>query len=111
MYTYAALVQRVIDGDTVVVDIDVGFHVWLRAQHIRLAHINAPELPSAAGKAAVLHLLTLLGPWLTPPQVTLQTIKDRQDKYGRYLGVFVTSAGVNVNEAMVAAGHAVPYEG
>lgn len=110
LYTYTAIVERVIDADTLVVSIDLGFTVWLKDQHVRLAHLNAPELPTAAGKAALRYLLDLLGPGL-PLQVTLQTIKDRQDKYGRYLGVFVTQAGVNINEALVEAGHAVPYEG
>ena len=44
MYTYKASVTRVVDGDTVIVDIDLGFGVWLREQSVRLAKINAPEM-------------------------------------------------------------------
>lgn len=111
-YTYKAVVKRVIDGDTIVVDIDVGFHMWLRDQHIRLAHINAPELGTEAGRTAKIYLETLLEiPLIVNPMVRLETIKDRQDNYGRYLGVFLTVKDININQAMVAGGHAVPSEG
>ena len=42
MYTYNAIVKDVLDGDTVKVDIDLGFGVWLNSQVVRLARINAP---------------------------------------------------------------------
>ena len=44
MYEYRAFVRRVYDGDTVTVDIDLGFDVVLRNQKIRLVRINAPEV-------------------------------------------------------------------
>ena len=44
MYEYKATIVRVVDGDTVDVDIDLGFDVWLRSQRIRLfrqlTHLN-----------------------------------------------------------------------
>jgi micrococcal nuclease len=43
MYHYKAKLVRVIDGDTIDVDIDLGFDVWLKRQRIRLAGIDAPE--------------------------------------------------------------------
>ena len=43
LYTYKANIVRVIDGDTVVADIDLGFDVWLRKEHLRLVGIDAPE--------------------------------------------------------------------
>jgi micrococcal nuclease len=52
MYTYKAAVIDVTDGDTIVVDIDLGFGVWLRKQSIRMAKINAPELKGATVEAA-----------------------------------------------------------
>ena len=42
MYTYKAKLIRVIDGDTIVADIDLGFNMILRDQHIRLTGINTP---------------------------------------------------------------------
>lgn len=109
LYTYRAVIDRIIDADTVVVHIDLGFTVWMHDQHIRFAHINAPELKTEAGKAARTYLFSLLGD--LPVDVILQTLKDRQDNYGRYLGVFITAAGINLNEALVQAGHAVRYDG
>jgi micrococcal nuclease len=108
-YTYAVVVHRVVDGDTLNLDLALGFDVWMQDQNIRLAHIDAPEMPTEAGKAAKVYLESLLGP--LPAKLVMMSLKDAQDKYGRYLGVFLTPSGVNVNEAMVAAGHAVPYEG
>ena len=43
MYEYNIVIQRWVDGDTVDVDIDLGFGVWLNDQRVRLAGINAPE--------------------------------------------------------------------
>jgi micrococcal nuclease len=108
-YTYTVVVHRVVDGDTLNLDLALGFDVWMQDQNIRLAHIDAPEMPSDAGKAAKAYLESLIGP--LPAKLVMASMKDAQDKYGRYLGVFLTPSGVNVNEAMVAAGHAVPYEG
>lgn len=55
LYHYRALVTEVYDGDTVTVDLDLGFHVWKRGEKIRLADIDAPELQGETkveGKAA-----------------------------------------------------------
>lgn len=43
MYEYKAVISRVVDGDTVDVDIDLGFNVWLKKQRIRLYGIDTPE--------------------------------------------------------------------
>jgi len=74
---------------------------------IRLAYLNAPELVTAEGKIARDYLAALLGP--LPASVTLVTIKDRTDNYGRYLGVLTTHAGIDVNQALLGSGHAVPW--
>ena len=100
-------VTRVIDGDTVVLDIDFGFKLWQRQITSRLAGINAPEMSTAAGLLARQALLNLLGP--LPAQLTLRSVRDTSDKYGRYLAVLIRADGTNLNEAMVTLGHAVPY--
>jgi endonuclease YncB( thermonuclease family) len=86
----------VYDGDTVTVDLDLGFHVWKRGEKIRLAHIDAPELrgeSQAEGKAAGDFLRDLV----LNKNVIIQTIKspsgsDKQEKYGRYLGIMPSCA-------------------
>ncbi len=59
-YQYQAKLVRIIDGDTVECDIDLGFYMTARMP-VRLAHINAPEHNEVGGKEATEHLKTLLG--------------------------------------------------
>ena len=106
MYEYAATVLKVVDGDTVHLEVDLGLD-QSRKLSARLYGINAPELNTAAGKAARQHLTFLLFGG-DGPRVTVRTYKDRREKYGRYLGTLV-KAGVDVNHQMVEDGHAVVY--
>ena len=83
--------------------------VWVRGEKLRLHRINTPELRGAdevKGKAARDHLKSLV----EGKAVLLQTVKDRREKYGRYLAeVWLeqpNAVPVNVNDALVAAGHA-----
>lgn len=106
MYHYKARLVRVIDGDTIEVDVDLGFHIWCRLT-LRLAGINAPEKRGEtkdAGMASSMHLASLLG----SGELEIITHKTKE-KYGRFLAdVFVN--GVDVNFQMVADGQAVTYE-
>ena len=112
MFEYKCKVTNVVDGDTVDVDIDLGFGVWLRDQRIRLYGIDTPESrtsdPSEKlyGKAAA----EFLKKWLDGGDVTIKTHKDERGKFGRILGelwVFDT----NVNRKMIEEHHAVEYHG
>lgn len=107
VYDYRGMVIRVVDGDTVDLDIDLGLRVFTRAR-IRLAGINAPELHAAQGQAAAEYLRGLL-PFGS--SVTLHTDKDHTEKYGRWLADIQTADGVNVSRAMIGSGNAVPYSG
>jgi endonuclease YncB( thermonuclease family) len=77
---------------------------WPRG--IRLYGLNAPEIDTARGKAAKQWLEDALPKGRGA--ITLRTHLDRHDKYGGILGVLWV-AGRNINDAMVKAGHAVPY--
>jgi endonuclease YncB( thermonuclease family) len=80
LYTYNATVEKVVDGDTLRVIVDLGFNVRTR-QYIRLKGIDCPEMDTPEGKAAknfVENALAGLG------SITLKTVKP--DKYDRYLG-------------------------
>lgn len=102
MYTYFCTVDRVIDGDTVVVTIDLGLHIKV-TKTVRLLGINAPEMNIPEGPLAKEYLISIL------PKITvIQTVLDRDDKYGRLLGTLYdqTILGRNVNKAMLDAGHA-----
>jgi micrococcal nuclease len=104
MYTYQAELVRVIDGDTVVLDIDLGFSLWRRDDSYRLARINAPEMKTAEGPPARTHLVSLLAQSAGPLLVTT----TKADKYGRWLAEIYVN-GKNMNDQMVADGFAVPY--
>ena len=109
LFHYRAHVTSVYDGDTCTVDIDLGLGVWVRGEKLRLHRINAPELrgrSSKRGHAARDYLKSLID----GKDVLLQTIKDRREKYGRYLAEIwleqKDAPPLNVNDALVAAGHA-----
>lgn len=106
MYEYSATVLKVVDGDTVHLDVDLGLDQRRRLS-VRLYGINSPEMNTAEGKAAREHLVVLVFGG-AGPQVTVRTYKDRTEKYGRYLGTLLKD-GVDLNERMVADGHAVVY--
>lgn len=99
-FTYKAKLVRVLDGDTAVFDIDLGFYLTTRLP-VRLMGINAPELNQAGGQDAKVHLTMLL----SDGEFVLKSYKPR-DKYGRYLAV-IYKDGINLNQLMVADKHAV----
>lgn len=110
LYNYQATVDRVIDGDTVEVTVDLGFRVALR-QTVRLYGINAPELhgPTAAAGQAARDFLRKLLPAGTQILITSFKANGAGDKYGRWLGKLEFADGMSVNEEMVRTGNAVRY--
>lgn len=82
LYHYRAVVVAVTDGDTVVVDIDLGLRIWARKQVLRLEGVAAPETRTPEGREAKAWLAAEL-PVGTP--VIVRTKKDRREKYGRWL--------------------------
>ena len=124
MYEYRARVLKVVDGDTVDVDIDLGFGVWLKDERVRIMGIDTPEsrtrdkVEKKFGLAAKARLKELLGP---TPILKTQVGKGGEDmkgKFGRILGDFIVADGYGgyengslVTEIMIAEGHAVPYTG
>jgi len=112
LFHYHARVTRVIDGDTVVCDIDQGMHDWKHDQRIRLFGINAPEIrgpQKEKGLKARSYMMQLMS-YVHLSDIILQTHKDKTGKYGRWLGtlwIFKDGSWVNLNEAMVDGGHAV----
>ena len=89
MFTYAAKLIEVIDGDTVDLLIDLGFGVHVK-ERCRLYGIDAPEMPTEAGKAAKAYLESLIGAarelFVATRKMTRKP-KEKTDKYGRYLAV------------------------
>ena len=117
MYEYRCNIVKIIDGDTVDVDIDLGFGVWMRKQRIRLYGIDTPESRTRDkeekkyGLAAKAFLTGLLD---DPNGIVLKTHKDGKGKFGRILGeLWRTSdfADQSINEYMCEKHHAVRYFG
>ena len=109
MYEYRARIVRVIDGDTVEAEVDLGFHIsFLRT--LRLFGINTPEVRGASrpqGLAARDHLIQLIDTHTHgTSELIIQTQKDATGKYGRLLATLLAD-NVNLNEALIASGHAV----
>ena len=103
-YRYEAVVVSVYDGDTVTLEIDLGFSTK-RVERCRLSRINAPEIRGDERAKGILshdYLKSLLP---VGSVVYVQTIRDAREKYGRYLAEIHIKDGC-VNDLMVKAGHA-----
>lgn len=102
MHTYPATVVRIVDGDTIEMEIDLGFRVHMKAS-VRVSGINAPELPTPEGQAARLFLAQYI-PVNTRGVLTSHNL----DKYGRVLGDFLPDGSQHtVGDVMLNTGHAV----
>lgn len=101
-FTRRATVVAVVDGDTVSVNVDNGFHTWVRMA-CRLKGIDAPEKNTMAGKAAKMFLEKML-----PPGTDVVVDSIGVDKYGgRFDGkMWVVETGENVAEMMLRTGNA-----
>lgn len=115
MFTYRATILRWVDGDTVDVDIDLGFGVWLRKQRVRLFGINTPEsrtrdLEEKERGLAAKEFAKSCAP--IGASVTIQTTKGKETgKYGRILGTIMVNEDQSVNQMLIENGHAVEYFG
>ena len=112
MYEYNCKIVRVIDGDSIILDIDLGFGLWIHGESIRLFGVDCPECRSrdkeekAAGLAAKDFVKRLLHDGGT---YTLTT--REKGKFGRYLGTIYLTEKTSINDALVKERLAVPYFG
>jgi len=108
MYEYRAYVRKIYDGDTITVDIDLGFDIILHKQKIRLTKINAPEVRGPEREVG-LKSRDALREKIGNKWVVLKTAQDKKGKYGRWLGeLWIDDACVN--DWMIAEGHAKEYK-
>ena len=109
-FVYNCTLDRVIDGDTIDVNIDLGFNVWLNKQRVRLSGIDTPEsrtrdlAEKKLGLAAKDRLKELCGS-------TLKVKSFGKGKYGRILGIPYTQDGKDICKLLIDEGHAVEYHG
>ena len=118
MYEYKCKILRVVDGDTVNVDIDLGFGMWMHKERVRMMGIDTPEsrtrdsVEKQFGLASKDKLKSLL------PIGSMQILKteidksgeDAKGKFGRILGDFLIE-GKRASEILIEEGFAVAYHG
>ncbi len=130
MYQYQAEIQRIVDGDTYDIDIDLGLSVWVRNERVRLYGVDTPEVYGVKRDSEE-YLLGVAASGFVKSLVKkgtlaiVETIKDSKGKYGRYLVVLyvrvpgeLLAGHENIraiadfyclNDLLVAKGMAVPY--
>ena len=121
MYEYNVKVVKVVDGDTVDVDIDLGFGMTYKKQRVRMLGIDTPEsrtrdlVEKQFGKASKKHLKKLL-----EMSERISLISHDKGKFGRILGELyghyneghpVYGESFNINQQMIDDHHAVEYDG
>jgi micrococcal nuclease len=112
MYEYNCKIVRVVDGDTVDVDIDLGFSHWIHNERIRLYGVDTPECRTRDDeeKAAGLLAKAFVEDALHVGGIYTLTTREK-GKFGRYLGVIFISDKTSINAALVTEHLAVPYHG
>lgn len=92
MYQYTAIIRKVIDGDTIEIDIDLGLSTWIHREKIRLYGINTPEVYGVVKGSPEWKRGNLASEFVKMnlkenDEVIIQTVKDKKEKYGRYLAL------------------------
>jgi micrococcal nuclease len=107
----------VVDGDTVDVDIDLGFGVWLRNERVRIVGIDCPEsrtsdkIEKVFGEAAKQRVTSLLSSEATLISQISKMGENMKGKFGRILGDFKTINDQIISTTLMEEGHAVAYNG
>ena len=112
MYEYKCKIVRVVDGDTIDVDVDLGWSTFRCGERIRLYGVDTPECRSrdAQEKQAGLAAKDYVTRRLQLGRTYTLTTKEK-GKFGRYLGVILLEDGTSINEALVEENLAVAYHG
>ncbi len=117
MHEYKVNILKVVDGDTVDVDIDLGFGVWLRNERVRIVGIDCPEsrtsdrIEKVFGEAAKQRVTSLLSSEATLISQISKMGENMKGKFGRILGDFKTINDQIISTTLMEEGHAVAYNG
>jgi micrococcal nuclease len=122
MFRYNCVIRRVVDGDTVDVDIDLGFGIWQHKERVRIHGIDTPEsrtrdkIEKQFGLLAKKFVEGRLPVGSNAILVTEKAGDDSKGKFGRILGKFEvydheTDSTMFLGDIMIREGHAVPYFG
>jgi len=116
VYQYKCKINKVLDGDTVDIDLDLGFNIVLANQRVRMAGVDTPESRTSNKEEKPRGLLSKkklaeklpVGSWHI---IETQKSNNNDDKFGRILGVFILEDGTKVNDWLIQNNYAVPYRG
>lgn len=116
MYQYKCRINKVLDGDTVDIDLDLGFNIVLANQRVRMAGIDTPESRTTDKEEKPRGMLSKkklgeklpIGSW---QKINTMKSDNNDDKFGRILGKFILEDGTNVNQWMIDSNYAVLYQG
>ena len=116
MYQYKCKINKVLDGDTVAIDLDLGFNIILANQHVRMAGVDTPESRTTNKEEKPRGLLSKkklaeklpVGSW---QKINTLRADSNDDKFGRILGEFLLEDGTNVNQWLIENNYAVLYQG
>ena len=117
MYEYKCKIVKIVDGDTVDIDLDLGFGVWLRDERVRIMGIDTPEsrtsdkIEKIFGLAAKDRLNSLLGGEAILLSQVTKGGENMKGKFGRILGNFTSLNGEKCAAVLIREGHAVEYSG
>ena len=118
MYEYRCKILRVVDGDTVDVDIDLGFGMWMHKERVRMMGIDTPESRTRdkvekkfglASKQFVKDMMPVGSKQVLKTQID-RSGEDKKGKFGRILGDFLID-GKKLTETMIKEGYGVVYTG
>ncbi len=109
LWHYRARVIRVIDGDSLLMELDTGFHTT-RWESVRVLGVDAPEMVGAS-RAAGLEARAFVQAWTDEPGTWPFLVRTtKTDSFGRYLADVVRIRdGANLAQALLESGHAVVY--
>lgn len=108
MYLFNAKVTKIVDGDTIDAEVDLGFHVKMNLR-FRLEGIDTPELRTGDNKEAAQEAKRFLENTILGANVKIMSSKG--DKYGRWLATVILQEGNSVNKLLVEKGFAKNYNG
>jgi micrococcal nuclease len=118
MYEYRCKILRVVDGDTVDVDIDLGFGMWMHKERVRMMGIDTPESRTRdkvekkfglASKQFVKDMMPVGSKQVLKTQID-RSGEDKKGKFGRILGDFLID-GKKLTETIIKEGYGVVYTG
>ena len=111
LYHYKMTVTKVVDGDTVYGDVDLGFNIGFKKMEFRLSGINTPETKGATREAG-LTSKKFVEDAIFNKEVIIVTKKDGKEKYGRYLAEIFFLVGaewISLNKTLLDKSLAVEF--